>query len=195
MSAIVSHKRSALETPSSAAVATQLDGNKSADGVLCWVDEFGVPWYYGEQRVALAADLSGVTTTTLADVTGLVFPVRANRRYDFDFDLIFQVAGTSGIKVGLTIPAASTLFNALVRIWALKTAPAVSMDTGIINASGGSVSSTGTLDTGVNARARVRGTLVNGANAGAIQLQWAAATAGAGAVTPKQGSNGRLWAS
>lgn len=183
-------KRTALSTPPVNKGFAQYDGNR---GAWVWVDEAATPWYFGEQRVKLDADLTGITTTTLVDVTGLALQVKAGQRCDFEFELVFQVAGTSGIKVGLTIPAASTIFNALVKIAALKTSPAVDITHGIINSSGGAIVSAGSLDTVVNARARVRGTLVNGVNAGTIQLQWAAATAASGAVTPKQGSTGRLW--
>lgn len=190
MSKVALTKRTTLETPAATKGFAQFDANRLA---WCWVDEFGVAWWFGEQRCKLDADLTGSTVTTLADVTGMAFPVKANMKYDFDFQLIFQVAGSAGIKVALTCPASPTRINASVNFMALKGAPTSDNTARIINASATGVDSATGLDTGVDARARIRGTLINGVNAGTLQLQWAATSAASGAVTPKSGSSGRLW--
>lgn len=45
------------------------------------------------------------TTTTLGDVPELVFDVRANHYYLFEFSVVFQSSSTStGLQIGLTVP-------------------------------------------------------------------------------------------
>ncbi len=56
-------------------------------------------------RVVLAVDVAN-DTTTLADVTGLAFPMDANARYAFRFFILFKTAvATTGSRWGWTGPA------------------------------------------------------------------------------------------
>lgn len=189
--------RSTLMTPVNGKTIMQLDQNKGGSpGNNCWVDPSGVAWYFGKQRKVLTADLSGSTSITLADVTGLGFAVAANTRYGFRFVLLYQQASTTttGIAVGLTIPASPTVFSAGVEIFgrAANASSGASFE-GVITASGGAVTSDQVAATATTYPAVVEGVLCNGTNAGTLQLQWAAEVAAAGAITPKQGSYGELW--
>jgi len=160
---------------------------------LCYVDEYGAQWFCGHQRCGLSADLTGVTVTTLADVTGMVFPLRANKRYAFEFNLVFRSTDTTtGLKVALTTPASPTVFAANVRIPSAADGTG-SVFCGTLKTSGDVVTSPSQEEANVDYIAEIRGRIANGANAGNLQLQWAAEVGAAGTVTPKAGSSGRLW--
>ena len=158
-----------------------------------WEDESGAIWCYGEQRVNLTADLTGSTSTTLADVTGLVFPVRSGVRYAFEFILIYQQASTTttGLKIGLTFPAV-TVFSANAIIPGVTIDGTANIYAGAITTSGDSVAGSGVEAAGTNYEAYCRGSILPSAN-GNLQLQWAAEVGSAGAITPKNGSSGRMW--
>lgn len=165
----------------------------STRSTLAWIDEKGYSWWFGEQRCALASDLSPSASTTLADVTGLAFSVVAGVTYKFEFSLIYRSAATTtGIKIGLTCPASPTYLAANVSIFGRAAdAAGTAVFFGTIKASGDSVVSDTVEEASVDYEAIVRGTLVNVTD-GSLQLQWATEV-GASGVTPKAGSAGRLW--
>lgn len=190
MSWLTLSKIGSVATPAANKGRVYFDSSRAA---FCYVDENGAQWWYGEQRVRLTADMSGTTGTGLADVTGLVFALRASTRYAFEFGLVYRSTDTAtGLKVALTCPAAPTLLSANVRIPMAADAAAAAWQ-GTITASGDAVTATGQEAANTDYVAEIRGVIVNGTTAGNLQLQWAAEAAAAGTVTPKQGSHGRLW--
>lgn len=161
---------------------------------LCFEDEGGTVFRLTEPHVKMTADGGALTTATLADVGGLVFPLLAGSYYRFLFHLLYTTTvTTSGLKFGLTYTAGVTAFAAIGRT--LSAADGVSAEfQGLINSSGDSVTATDAQATGTTAApnlAVIEGTIIPSVN-GNLQVQ-AANEAAAGTVVVKQGSNGSLW--
>jgi len=189
MSFITLSKSAALLTP---ATNKGTFGYDDARDQMCWVDETGAVWYFGEQRKVLAADLSALTSTTPADVTGLAFAILANTKYAFEFKLIFaSAATTTGIKVGFTGPASPTRFAATAIVPRAADGSSA-LWAGTFKTIADVVTSDAVEEAAVDYECVIRGTIVNGANAGNLQLQAATEVAASG-ITPKAGSSGRLW--
>jgi hypothetical protein len=190
MSKLALVKRTTLEVP-----ATVDDGFIQLDNVkdaACWVDDTGAVWYMGKQRKALTADLGGFTSTTLADVTGLFFTLLANKAYGFRFKLLFtSAATTTGLKTSVTWPASPTVATASAKI-PFAADGSAAWWFGTITTSGDAVTATGVEAATTVYEAIVEGTIVNGVNAGSLQLQ-AATEVAASAITPKNGSSGECW--
>jgi len=147
----------------------------------------------GPATVKKTADQSN-STTTLADVAGLAFPVLANTDYLFEFIVVFQTAATTtGIRLDINGPSSPTYV-----VW-WREIPLAAQTAGTDNIQDrqlvGYQSDAATGSIGVanqNYVARITGVLSNGANPGTLQLQFASEVA-ASAVTIKKGSLGRLW--
>jgi hypothetical protein len=132
----------------------------------------------------LAADLTS-SAVALADVTGLSFPVLADKDYLFEFDIIYRSAVvTTGITLAVNGPAAPASLalrtelptgaatNVVFFITRAYDAPATSPTVDLIN---------------VDEFASLRGVFRNGPNAGNLTLRFASEVAGA-VVTIKTGS-------
>lgn len=114
----------------------------------------------------LTGDFS-ITSATLVDVTGLSFAIVANEVWQFDMYLMLSQGNAAGIKVGINGPSGATLLASTngetsgltAESWdvlnALNTAGAVAYDT--------AASTTAPL--------QIHGVMVNGTNAGTVQLQ------------------------
>jgi hypothetical protein len=189
MSFITLSKVAALLTP---AANKGTFGYDDARDSMCWVDESGAVWHFGERRKLLDADLSAFTSTTLADVTGIYFPLLANTKYKFEFSFLFLSAATgTGIKLAVTTPTSPTQFSA--NVWIPRAADgAGAMWNGTLKSGSDVVTSGDVEEASVVYEAFIRGTILNGANAGNIQLQAATEVAASG-ITPKAGTSGRLW--
>jgi hypothetical protein len=145
----------------------------------------------GQTTVKITSDITGTTTTTLANVTGLSFSVNSGTYYRFVFHVLFQSSSTAnGPKIGATIPSVTT-FEAVVELPTATNATTSSKLTGWLTASGNSVTAAGTPATGTTYMAQVEGTILPSAN-GTLQVQYASASTSS-TVTIKQGSNGLLW--
>jgi hypothetical protein len=132
----------------------------------------------------LANDTATNSTTTMVSITQLAIPVLANTQYVMDFTVIFQSAvTTTGIQFGFTGPASPTsvLIVSETQLtdttWQVATARAF----------GNLTASTGVTTININYLARIKLLLVNGANAGTVQIQFASEVA-ATAVLVKRGS-------
>lgn len=190
MSIVALHKLASL--PTGIPAGTGYMAYDDARDCFCWIDENNAAWYIGEQRKKLAADLSAFTSTTLADVTGIAFALLANTAYKFEISFVFRSAATTtGVKLALTCPASPTYISG--NVWIPRAADgAGSVWNGTIKASGDAVVSDAVEEANVDYEAFIRGTIVNGANAGNLQLQAATEVAASG-ITPKAGTGGRLW--
>ena len=70
----------------------------------------------GASFVRKATDGPTIPTTAMSDITGLNFLLASGTTYSFAFDVLFQSGiATTGIKLGLTFPAA-TIVSAKARI-------------------------------------------------------------------------------
>lgn len=123
-------------------------------------------------------------TTTFSSVPNLSFGVSAGASYVVECDIIWQgSAGTTGAKYQWTGPgspqavAAGATFG--ITATTAGTAAAVAFSSAMAN--------TGTITTATNFHDFVTLNLINGANAGVIQLQ--AAANGAGTLTIQPGSS------
>lgn len=134
-------------------------------------------------RTKITADVSN-STVTLADVTGLSFPVAASSDYEFHFLIPFvSVATTTGIAVALNGPASPTLLAVKIEVPISATAT-VDRHTNAYN--------TEALGTGVDVASvprlvQIRGVLRNGATAGTVIARFRSEVA-ASAVTVKAGA-------
>lgn len=133
----------------------------------------------------LAADQAISINTTLANITGLVFPVEANRAYGFMAEIQFNLAGiVSGFKFGVANPASPT--NLVYTIEAISSG-AIIAGIGLTATLGAALATTGLH------ACHIRGVLENGANAGNLSMQSAQNTSDASALTIKRGSFLRVW--
>ena len=123
-------------------------------------------------------------TTTASNITGLSFAVAASTNYSIHCDLYYQgSAATAGLDITVTGPASPTSvfysYDEFPTATTSQTAVANSFGTKLI----GNASVTATT----NLHAIVAIGLVNGANAGTVQVQGSAT--GAGTVTVQAGSS------
>lgn len=122
-------------------------------------------------------------TTTFSNVTGLSFPVSASDNYHITCRITWQgSANTAGPKYQFTGPAAPTAvaagMNSVVTATTVIAASAVAFSSAMAN--------TGTVTATTNFTDTVDAGVINGANAGTVQLQ--AAANGAGTLTIQNGS-------
>lgn len=134
------------------------------------------------------ADQARNSSTTLTDDTELTVPVVASAKYALDLFLYYDATAGVDIKFGFTFPAGATLtFGGICylvggsfTIAMLRAQRATSGST-TLAASGGTTPHT-----------RIDGTLITGATAGDLTLQWAQNTSNAAATTVKTDSLLRL---
>ncbi|HVE27285.1 MAG TPA: hypothetical protein VNC22_17890, partial [Sporichthya sp.] len=140
----------------------------------------GIP---GWNRVKLTADVTN-TTTSLADVTGLSFPIAASTDYEFEFLIAFQTAAiTTGLALALNGPGTPTLLAARIEV-PVSASTEIDRHTNTYN--------TEALGTAVDAAntprlARITGVLRNGVTAGTLTARFRSEVAGS-AVVVKAGS-------
>jgi len=146
----------------------------------------------GRKTIRKTADEIVNNSATLQNDDHLVMAVGANEIWHFTF-VLFTTAGannTPDIKLLLTVPAGATGF------WGIHglTTAATGVDGNGIMAGAASLDGLTTLSAGVVASANsmiiIEGTIVNGGNAGNLQLQWAQNVATAVDTTVKAGSYG-----
>lgn len=132
------------------------------------------------------------SSTTLANLGNMFFPVTAGTTYYYKFLVIYQTgATTTGLKLALTFPAV-TVQSAQCSIFGFGADGATTEPwVGTINSSGDVVTSTGVVTASVNYTAIIEGTIVP-SSSGNLVLQWASEAAAA--CTLKQGSVAYLWA-
>ena len=138
-----------------------------------------------QDSAGLAADVS-TTSATLADVTGLSASVAANGVYAFRALVHYTAAAANDYKLGITVPAAATLHAKVI-----YTNTSGTETIGSITSSGGSVNANGFGATAPGV-IMIAGSVLNGANAGSIQIQHALVTV-AGTVYTKEKSRIELF--
>lgn len=139
--------------------------------------------------VRLTADSSGFTTTTLANLTGMSFPVAASSDYWFRFFIPVTVGTASGVGAAITVPASVTSIFYEVRI---ANVTATTEGFGFGFASGAKVQSAASATT--NGIVVIEGTLANGVNAGTLQVQLSRGSGATGVnVVAKKGAFGEMY--
>lgn len=168
-------------------------GSAGAQGIQGIAGSAGAPGAQGPSGDASAitckitADAAALTGTTLTNVSGLGFAVTAGNYYSFEFVVLFQSAATTtGLRLGLTLPAA-TVYSASVDIPIAADGAGGSMQ-GWLTTSGDSVLGTGVQAATTTYAATIRGLILPSAS-GTLQVQ-AATEVASSAITIKQGSHG-----
>jgi hypothetical protein len=133
-----------------------------------------------------SADQSVTSSTTLVDATDLSAAVLANKTYRIRGVIFFATAASvSGVKFGVNGPTSPTSVflgsNIMTGANGVSSVVATAYNVAIHSGSGATI--------GTGARYwYLDGILINGANAGTLQIQFAQATSDAGAVTVNRGS-------
>lgn len=146
----------------------------------------------GSTALAFSAsnDIATLTSTTLADVTGMAFRCVAAESFWFDFDVVFTAAATTtGIKLGVTLSAVTGLRYNVDAPVAADGVSARYFGTGV--SSGDAVTATGVESTTPDQYiARVSGVAIASSDGALLQLQ-AATEVGSSAIVIKQRTRGR----
>lgn len=122
-------------------------------------------------------------TTTFSNVTGLALPIAASQNYHVTCRITWQgTAATTGPKYQFTGPASPTAVAAGM----LSVVTATTFITASATAFSSAMANSGTVTTATNFTDVVDVSVINGANAGTVQLQ--AAANGAGTLTIQPGS-------
>jgi hypothetical protein len=162
--------------------------SRSGAGALTLTGNLTVTGIGGTLFARKTASTPLTNTTTIQDDPHLQVSVAANAIYRLDGLLIFNGASGANLKMGWVAPASSTLD------WTgagQNTAASSSVGPIITNAQ--NISSTayalGTIGTGTNMVAIIKGLLITAGTAGTFKLQWAQNTANATATTLVLNSN------
>lgn len=157
--------------------------------------------FASESNVRKTADEAN-TTTTLANVAEMAFPITIGADHFFEFFIPFSSAATTtGIALTVSIPtlAAGGYLSATIEIpraneTAIGTAPALAnvQQVGLITASDDQVGSEGVPVINTVYLAHMKGVLSNPSAAGSIQLRFRSEVAASG-VTIKKGAYGRMY--
>jgi hypothetical protein len=135
------------------------------------------------------ASQSVTNSTTLQDDTHMQLSVTANSTYRLEGYLIFNgAASAANLKMGWSAPSGATLDW----IGTGQNATATTTSGPVITNSQTIASNTyqlGTIGTGTNMAALIKGLLIVGGTGGTFKLQWAQATANATATTMVQNSH------
>lgn len=139
----------------------------------------------------LTADVSN-NTTTIANVTGLSFPVAASTDYRMRCSLMYRSAATTtGIKVSVTGPATPTAVTGMFTTY-VSAAAAATVQGGLFRAYDGGAASSGVDTINVDTPGVLDVTFRNGANAGTLQVRFNSEV-GTSNVTIKAGSSCDLY--
>jgi hypothetical protein len=120
-------------------------------------------------------------TTSFTNVTGLSFAVEANTNYTMECNLDYQTsASTADIKIQFTGPASPTA----VTYDMVSEVTASTLSASVATAFSTSLTEAGTPTITTNFPLKLSLTLINGANAGTVQLQAAATGTGTISIIP-----------
>lgn len=129
------------------------------------------------------------STTTVLKPTSLILDVKANDRYDFVFNVLFQSnTATTGIRLGLSVPA-NSFYSATAKILSGTDGTAAEFS-GALTTVGDAVVSTQVPSINTSYLAEIKGTIMPIAD-DVIMVQFGSEVA-TGQVTIKSGSNGKL---
>lgn len=149
------------------------------------------------EHTGIGAALSVITTSDTSenlgvgfvDATGLSFAVAASKTYHFEFYVLYTAAATTtGLFLGVTGPASPTAIAYEVRL-PFNAATTSSRN---LTAYEGGTTGTGSASATDSMLAKMTGILVNGSNAGTLQVRFQTEVP-TFAVVIKAGSGGRLW--
>jgi len=122
-----------------------------------------------------------VTSSVALVTTGLTAPIAAGQRMKFRAWIPVTVGATGGLRLQVVVPAAGTLFDISIKLY---NTVAPSMTTAEQQAS---AAFTNALANAGDHWLEVEGTIINGANAGNVDIQMAQNTSDALSLTIKRG--------
>jgi hypothetical protein len=127
-------------------------------------------------------------STALVAVTGLTVPVAANQTVVLDYHIPFSVGATGGFRFNLAVPAGGSKYTAsLFAFDGVTAAPGVQV--GVVQTAAADFANAWAV--AGNHMLIVKATIVNGATAGSITLQFACNTA-ANAINVLAGASVRV---
>lgn len=148
------------------------------------VPDYGLATQQFPGTVFLTGSAYTNATTGFTSVTGLAFPVAASTNYTAHCNIVWQgSAGTTGPKYQFTGPGSPTA----VGLGMHSTVTATTFITAAAVAFSSPVANSGTVTTATNFEDQLDLMVLNGTNAGTVQLQ--AAANGAGTLTIQPGSS------
>jgi len=134
------------------------------------------------------ADQSQTSNTVLTNDNDLSFSIAANEEWVAEFFIAAgnAIASTTGINYAITVPSGAVLNVGTILMFGQGSA---SSYIGLIGTTSGSLLSFGAGGTSGNSNyIKISVWVLNGANAGTVNLQWAQGTSSATALTFKKGS-------
>lgn len=135
-----------------------------------------------EVAKAKSGDQSVTSSTALVDETNLQFPIGANETWIFTWTLSATFSAVGQVKVAVVTPAGATLL-----VVAQMTPNGILPAFGTTTTSGTAITLTAVLST--SGLIVVTATVVNGATAGTVKLQFAQGTSDGTATTLKSASS------
>lgn len=128
----------------------------------------------GQAGFVLTASLTN-NTNSLADATGFTVPIGANETWVVDIDVYATCSGVGGMNFAATVPASGTLFA--MGILGISSS-ATTLANELVTTGGTASSRPWNASSSVTGVTKIRINVINGANAGNIQLQWKSVTNG-----------------
>jgi len=136
-----------------------------------------------------ATSQTPASSTALADITGLSLSVAANEIWEFEFNVSCNTnANASGCRFGVNAPTGATINYRIVGNNNSKTAFTSETNTAINTANLPTVFAVASTN---GLQVRVQGTIVNGVNAGTLQLRFSAVNV-AGQITAQTDATGKF---
>lgn len=153
-----------------------------------WVG--GGPVWYPSNKTKTADEIVN-NSTTLQNDDHLAWAIGINECWYFDWLLYFTIgSGDPNIKMAFTVPAGASGF---LRCHVDESPDGVGTTT-TVDVQSATITTTFNLGAaGTLTSVHLKGFVINGANAGTIQLQWAQNSAVASNLTLKLGSGGPIW--
>lgn len=124
-----------------------------------------------------------ITSSAVLQSIGLTSPIAAGQTQKFRAWIPFTVGATGGIRLQVVVPAAGTLFNVTIKLYN-NVAPSL---TTAVQAS--SAAFTNAIANAGTSWLEVEGTIVNGVNAGNVDIQMAQNTSDALTLTVLRGGS------
>lgn len=118
----------------------------------------------------VTTDIPVAASVTYVNATGLSFAVAANQRYAWRAVLFYNAAAAGKLKFGYTIPVGASMIYGLVGLDTAVTAVTGTTNFTYLTAVNGIL---GAPTAATNVFGIAEGTLINGANAGTFQIQFA----------------------
>jgi hypothetical protein len=138
----------------------------------------------------IAATQSIDTTTTLTNITGMVFVIAANEEWVYELDLLVGGSlGNYGLQLDVTVPALAS-YQLRASLFSEDASTPAVVVTGFADTPTVAIDFSTGNSPPTSGRAKVSLRVLNGANAGNVQFQYAQSNSDASSLDVKAGSYG-----